>query len=60
MKPEKIRYLLPPIKSFYRNQDVGPLYKAYGNLLERGVSAPALTDKERKRMEEVLKPIILG
>ena len=60
MMPAKIRYLLPPIKSFYNISGVGPLYKAYCKLLERGVSAPALTDEERKRMQDVLHPIIFG
>ena len=60
MQPEKVRYLLPTIKSFYESQDVTPLYKAYYKLLKTGISAPSLTDEQREDMEKVLKPIIFG
>lgn len=55
----KIRYLLPPIKDFYKTTS-DPIYKAYYSILKKGLAAPSLDEATREAMEGVLKPLVLS
>ena len=59
LNPPQIRYLLPTDIAFYeQTKDV--IYKELYDLIKNGISAPALNEDIRKKMEDVLHPLIFG
>ena len=58
MQPKRIRYLLPPVRSFYEQKQDMPIYKAFYKILQEGISAPSLDEVQRKKMEKVLHPLV--
>ncbi|XP_057302677.1 uncharacterized protein LOC130636844 [Hydractinia symbiolongicarpus] len=56
LQPERIRYLLPPVKEFFETTQ-NTLYQQYYQIIRNGFPSPSLSEATRQGMQAILKPL---